>query len=75
MLVIECVCTRAKSLQSCLILCEPVDHSLPGSSLHKILQAGTLEWVAMTSSRGPSQPRDQTHVSHVSCIDRRDLYH
>ena len=39
---------------------------LPGSSVHGILQAGTLEWVAMPSSRGSSQPRDQTQVFHVA---------
>jgi len=39
-----------------------------------ILQARILEWVAMLSSRGSSQPRDQTHVSYVSCISRQVLY-
>ena len=43
-----------QSLQSCLTLCNPVDHSLPGSSVHGILQAGTLELVAISSSRGSS---------------------
>ena len=43
--------------------CDPVDCSPPGSSVHGILQAAMLEWVAMPSSRGCSQPRDQTHVS------------
>ncbi|XDA80054.1 hypothetical protein R6Z07F_010046 [Ovis aries] len=52
----------AKSLQSCLTLC---DCSLPGSSVHGIFQARILEWVAMPSSRESSQPRDQTHVSYV----------
>ena len=52
--------------QSCLTLCEPMDCSLPGSSLHGILQARTLEWVAMPFSRGSSQPRDQTQVSHIA---------
>ena len=47
-----CVCV--KLLQSCLTLCEPMDCSLPGSSVHGILQARTLEWVAMPSSRGSS---------------------
>ena len=42
----------AKSFQSCPILCDPMDHSLPGSSVHGILQARMLEWVAMSSSRG-----------------------
>ena len=66
---------HAKLLQSCPILCNPMDHSLPGSSVCGILQARILEWVAMPSSRGSSQPRDRTHVSCVSCTERRDLYH
>ena len=45
-----------------------MDCSPPGSSVHGILQARTLEWVAVPSSRASSQPRDQTHVSCVSCI-------
>ena len=40
-----------------------------------ILQARILEWVAMLSSGGPSQPRDRTYVSYVSCIGRQVLYH
>ena len=47
---------HAKSLQSCLTLCNPMDCSLPGSSLHGILQARILEWVAMSSSRESSDP-------------------
>ena len=47
---------RAKSLQSCPALCNPVDCSLPGSSIHGILQARILEWVAIPSSRGSSHP-------------------
>ena len=54
--------------QSCPTLCEPVDSSPPGSSVHGILQTGILEWVAISFSRGSSQPRDATHVSHVLCI-------
>ena len=50
-------------LQLCLTLCDPMDCSPPGSSVHGILQARILEWVAMPSSRGSSQPRDQTCVS------------
>ena len=42
--------TAAKSLQSCLTLCDPMDCSLPGFSVHGILQAGTLEWVAISFS-------------------------
>ena len=65
----------AKSLQSCLTVCQPIDCSPPNSSLHRILQARILEWVAMLSSRGSSRPRERTHVSYVSCIGRRVLYH
>ena len=43
-------------------LCKPMDCSPPVSSVHRILQARILEWVAMLSSRGSSQPRDQTHL-------------
>ena len=46
--------------QSCLTLCDPMDYSLPGSSVHGILQARILEWVAMPFSRGSSQPKDWT---------------
>ena len=46
------MCVHAKSLQSYLTLCNPVDHSLPGSSVHGIRQARILEWVAMPSSGG-----------------------
>ena len=46
--------------QSCPTLCDPVDYSLPGSSVHGILQARILGWVAIPLSRGSSQPRDQT---------------
>ena len=65
----------AKSLQSCPTLCDPMDCSPPDSSVQGIIQAGILEWVAMSSSRGSSQPRDQTHVSCVSFIGSRVLYH
>ena len=47
----------AQLLQACPTLCNPVDYSLPGSSVHGILQARVLEWVAMASSRGSSKPR------------------
>ena len=67
-----CVC--AKSLQLCPTLCNPMDCSSPGSSVHGILQARVLEWVAMPSSRGYSRPRDQTQVSCISCIGRRVFY-
>ena len=51
------------------------DYSLPGSSVHGILQAKILEWVAVPSSRESSQPWDQTHVSYISCTGRQVLYH
>ena len=51
---------------SCLTLCNPMDWSLPGSSVHGILHARILEWVAMPSSRGSSQPRDRTQVSLIA---------
>ena len=50
-------------IQSCLTLCDPVDCSLLGSSLHGILLEGILEWVAIPFSRGSSQPRDRTQIS------------
>ena len=52
-----------------------MDYSLPGSSVHGILQKRILEWVALPSSRGSSRPRDQTCVSYISCTDRQFLYH
>ena len=48
----------------------PVDCSPPGFCIHGIVQARILEWVAVPSSRGSSRPRDQTHVSYVSCTGR-----
>ena len=54
--------------QSCLTLRNPMDSSLPGSSVHGIIQARILECVAISSSRGSSRPGNQTRVSYVSCI-------
>ena len=51
--------------QLCLILCDPKDCSLSGSSAHGILQARILVWVTIPSSRGSSQPRYQTQVSRT----------
>ena len=56
--------------QSCLTLCNPMDCSPPGSSVHGILQARILEWAAISSSRGSFPSRDGTHVS---CIGRQSL--
>ena len=52
--------------QSCPTLCDPMDCSPPDSYVHGILQARILEWVAMPSSRGSSQPRDRTQVSKTA---------
>ena len=57
---------------SCVQLCDPMDCSLPCSSVHEISQVRILEWVAISFSRASSHPRDWTHVS---CIDRQILYH
>ena len=56
----------AKLLQSCPTLCDPRDSSPPGSPVPGILQARILEWVAMPSSRGSSQPRDRIQVSRIA---------
>ena len=66
---------KAKALvtQSCLTLHDHMNCSLSGSSVHGILQARILEWVAMLFSRGSSQPRDWTCVSYVSCIGAGSL--
>ena len=52
---------KVKVAQSSLTLCDPMDYTV-----HGILQARILEWVAFPSSRGSSQPRDQTQVSHIA---------
>ena len=67
-----CILSHFSHVQT---LCNAVVCSLPGSSVHGILQARTLEWIALPSSRGSSQPRDWTCISYVSCIGRCVLYH
>ena len=62
----------AELLQSCLTLCDPEDSSPPGSSVRGIFQARILEWIDVPSSKGSSQPRDQTWVSYIACI--ADIY-
>ena len=52
--------------QSCLILCNPMDCSPPGSSIHGILQERILDWVAIFFSRGSSWPRDRNWISHLA---------
>ena len=59
----NCVCSV---VQSCPALCDPIDCSQPGSSVHGSLQARILEWVAIPFSRGLSPPRDPTHVSCIT---------
>ena len=56
----------------CLTLCDPMDCSPPGSSVHRVFQTRILEWVAISFSRGSSWSRDQTHIS---CIGSWTLYH
>ena len=68
-----CVC-----MFSCSVMFHSFDHmncSPQGSAVHGILQERILEWVAISFSRGSSQPRDQSQVSWVSYIDRQILYH
>ena len=65
------VCACAQSLQSCPNLCNPMDCSPPGSSIHGILQARILECISMSSSRGSSQPRSNLcllNLLHCSWI-------
>ena len=52
--------------QLCPTLCDPMDCSPSGSSVHGILQARILEWVAISFYRGSSQPKDQTQVSCIA---------
>ena len=58
-----CVCVL--DAQSCPILWDPMDCSLPGSCVLEILHARILEWVVIPFSRGSSWPRDQTWVFHI----------
>ena len=58
--------SESEVAHSCLTLCDTMDCSLSGSSLHGILQARILEWVAISFSRGSIQPRDQTQVSYIA---------
>ena len=68
-LYMKCVCSLVSDFS------QPHDCNLPDSSVHGILQARILEWVAFPFSRRSSQPRDQTCVSCTSCIGRQVLYH
>ena len=62
---IKAICCCSVS-QSCLTLCNPMDCRLPGSSIHGILQARILEWVAISFSRESSRPRDRTRVFYTA---------
>ena len=62
------ICMHTPSFQSCLTFCNPMDCSPPGSSVHGILQARISEQVTEPSFRRSSTPRNQIHVSCVSCI-------
>ena len=66
------VCAHAHVLSCSVVSNSLADHSLPCSSVHEIFQTRMLEWVAISCSRGSSQPRDQTRVS---CLGGRILYH
>ena len=65
--------SESEVAQSCPTLCDPMDCILPGSSVHGIFQAIVLEWIAISFSRGSSQPRDWTQVNHI--VDIRILIH
>ena len=58
---------RAKSLQSCPTLCDPIDCSLPGSSVREILQARILEWAAMPLPIGPRKLHFPTSIQIIRC--------
>ena len=61
-----CVCVKLLVTQFCPTLCDPMNYSPPGSSVHGILQARILEWVAFPFSRRSSQPRDWTQVTCIA---------
>ena len=72
---IKCLIVCAKLLQLCPTLCDPMDCSLQGSSVHGIFQARILEWLAIPFFRGCSWSRDPTRISCISCTGRQVLYH
>ena len=63
---VDVVYEKSKVAQSCPTLCNPMDCSPPGSSIHGIFQARIREWVAIFFSRGSSWPRNRTQVSHTA---------
>ena len=58
--------SESEVAESCLTLCDPMDCSLPGSSVHGIFQARVLEWAAISFSKESSRPRDWTWVSRIA---------
>ena len=64
----EFVTFESEVAQLCLTLCDPIDCSLPGSSIHGIFQTIVLEWIVISFSKGSSQPKAWTRVSHI--VDR-----
>ena len=64
---------RAKSLQSCLILCDPMNYSPPGSPVHGILPGRILEWVAMPFSRDFPNPGIKLMVFYI-CIGKQGFF-
>ena len=64
-IVFQYMLAESEVIQSCPTLCAPVDYSLLDCSVHGILQARVLEWIAISFSRGSSRPRDRTRVSHI----------
>ena len=71
--ILKYVCVFSSSIVSDSL--QPMDYSLPGSSVHGILQARILEWVAISYSRGSSRPRGGTSLSCFSWIGRQIVYH
>ena len=59
------LCVKCEVAQSCLTLCDSMDCSLSGSSVHGIFQVRVLEWIAISFSRGSSRPRNRTQVSRI----------
>ena len=72
---VKSLCCMRAQLLSCVRLCDPMNYSPTGSSVHAISQARILEWDSISFSRWSFQPRDQTYASWVSCIARQILYH
>ena len=70
----EVLCMHAKLLQSCLTLCGRVDYTLPGCSVHRILQARILEWVVISFSRGKSSVQSAKTKPVADCGSDHELF-